>query len=146
MLALHRCFHCLIISSPWRGLPRVSSETGDNVHMKPGRHLFSGTHTSMPGERSTFFIFYHSHLQMSSLWCVLNIAKGTVGSLYLFPVWSWWRCCCFSHSNSRNLGSGMLEGETGVISIMHLFSLMPNCLVQQMRFTRAYALSCLRLL
>lgn len=32
---------------------------------------------------------------------VLNRAKGTVGGLDLFPVWSWWGYCGFGQSSSR---------------------------------------------
>jgi len=57
--------------------------------------------------RAFFFIFMHlffcpSHLQMSSYLChVLTRAKGTVGGLHLFPVWSWWGCCSFGQSSNR---------------------------------------------
>lgn len=93
------------------------------------------------------FFFDPSHSQMSSsLRCVLNTAKETVNSLHLFPVWSRWGCGAFRQSSSRKEGTGVLEGGMGVISIMHLRSLMKNCLVQQKRSTREHALGRPRLL
>lgn len=98
-------------------------------------------------DNTVLFFFDPSHPQMSSsLRCVLNTAKETVNSLHLFPVWSRWGCGAFRQSSSRKEGTGVLEGGMGVISIMHLRSLVKNCLVQQKRSTREHALGRPRLL
>lgn len=48
------------------------------------------------------FIFVPLIFKYHLLLCrVLNRAKGTVGGLHLFPVWSWWGCWGFGQSSSR---------------------------------------------
>lgn len=76
--------------------------------------------------KKSFSYFKHHPIYEVS---VVNTAKGISGVLPLFPVWSWWGCCSFRDTSSKHWEFRVLEGGTGVISIMGLLSLMKKYLM-----------------
>lgn len=61
----------------------------------------SGTQTNRPGEHTAPFKSFSSSNIALFMMC-FQYLKGSMGSLYLFPVWPWWGCCGFTHGSSRN--------------------------------------------
>lgn len=130
--AFHGCFHCLFNILTLQACQECLLDPGADAHMKPSSQwALSDTHTRIPREQSALFKKIFSYFKHHPIYVVsvVNTAKGISGVLPLFSVWSWWGCCSFRDSSSKHWEFRVLEGGTGVISIMGLLSLMKKYLM-----------------